>query len=272
MIKRRGSRAAVPVRPELAGELAPLAARCGVTKPGDLAALAKTVASLRAKREHGVAQHGPQVATHLQQLGLTQEQLGALLLRCPLLFGWPKKERAAPLFGQLVGRLGLTPDEAAKCFQQAPSAAHMPSFEPAIEALAELFVDGSGGDSSGSTGAAAQRREGERQLGGLLRSVPAAVLLLELDAAKLRQRCAALQQRYGLSAKQLLAAVKNTNAALLALDGDNLPGKEAALQEELGVCGRALVGAMLCSAPRAATCSVETLRERAQALAQARAV
>ena len=264
----------VRLRPELAGELAPLAALCGVT---DRAALAAAVAALGPKRGAGVVQHGAGVAALLEQLGLTQAQLGALLQRCPLLFSWPVKERAAPLFGQLMGRLGLTAAEAACCFEQHAKAAGSPSFEPAIEALAELFAVAArgeaGGAAPGSGGAAfseAERQTAEWQLGQLLRGSPGAVRLLCSDEATLRQRCAALQLRYGLSARQLVSALKQSDS-LFARDLDrHLADMEAALEEELGVGGRALVGAMLRTQARSVTCGVDILRQRCRALVKVR--
>ena len=254
-----------PVRTELAAALAPLARLAGV----DAAALSRAASKeLGEARQHGLVQHGAQVAAHLQQLGLTQAQLGALLLSCPQLFSLPAQQRAAPLFGQLMGRLGLTAAQAARCFEQQPFAAYGVSFEPAIEALAELFAAAS---SDGAVLGEAERRAGERHLGQLLRDVPAAVTLANLDGAKLRQRCAALRQRYGLSARQLVAAVR-ANWSLLAYAPDgHLAAVEAALQGQLGVDGRALVGAMLRATPRAVTCSVDTLRQRAGALVEVRA-
>ena len=260
------------MRPKLPGELAPLAALCGVT---DRAALAAAVAALGPKREQGVVQHGAGVAAHLRQLGLMQAQLGALLLRCPLLFSWPAEQRAAVLFEQqLMGWLGLTAAEAARCFEQWPTAANVRSFEQAIEALAELFAAASRPDAAVSGGDApfseAERQTAERQLGQLLRGSPAAVRLLCLDAATLRQRCAALQQRYGLGARQLVSALKRC-PSLLARDPDrHLADMEAALEEELGVGGRALVGAMLKSQARSVNCGVGTLRQRCRALVKVR--
>ena len=254
----------VRLRPQLACDLAPLAALCGIT---DRAALAAAVAALGPKRKQGVVQHGAGVAAHLEQLGLTQAQLGALLQRCPLLFSWPVTERAAPRFGLLMGWLGLTATEAARCFVQKPTAAGSASFEQAIEALAELFAAASR-EQAGSAEAAfseAEWQAGKRQLGQLLRGSPAAVGLLYRDAATLRQRCAALRERYGLSAKQLVSSLKQY-PSLLTRDPDvHLAAVEAALEEELGVGGRALVGAMLRATPRAIGCGVDTFRQRCRA-------
>ena len=274
MVRRIFSAKELPVRPELPSELAPLAALCGIT---DRALLAEAVAALGPKREQGVLQHGAGVAAHLEQLGLTQAQLASLLLRCPYLFSWPAEQRAAVLFGQLMGRLGLTAAEAARCFEQTPTAAGSASFEQAIEALAELFAAAAREEACGTAGGSAEAafseaewQAGERQLGQLLRGSPAVVQLLYGDAATLRQRCAALQQRYGLSAKRLMITIKQCTS-LLARDPDrHLAAVEATLQEELGVSGRALVGAMLRTQARAVGCGVDTLRQRCRALVTVR--
>ena len=274
MVKRFASTSYSPVRPELAGELAPLAALCGVT---DRAALAVAVAALGPTREQGVLQHGPQVAAHLQQLGLREKQLQRLLLCCPMLFSWPAEQRPAMLFGQLMGRLGLTAAEAARCFEQHQAIAKTPSFEPAIDALAELFAaaareeaGSAGGGSAEAAFSGAERQAGEWQLGQLLRDVPSAVQLLCLGAGTLRERQAALRKRYGLSAQQLLLAVQRNKAAL-GRHPSSLTAKERVLEEELGVSGRRLVSAMLIgAASRAISCSVDTLRQRARALAEVR--
>ena len=299
----------VRLRPELVGELAPLAELCGVATPSGRAKLAESVAALGPEREQGVLQHGAGVATHLRQLGVQPAQMGPLLLRCPQLFSRPAEERAAPLFAQLMGRLGLPAEKAAQCFRQQPSAASVVTFEPAIEALAELFAagsraratarsgsaagsgsadaerneaadaaaaaasSGSGGSSGGAEPglSAAERREGERLLGQLLRSAPAGVQLVSIQPDRLRQRRAALQQRYDMTAAQVVVATRQY-PLLLARDPDgHLAKVEAALREELGVDGAAVVAAMLKgAAARAVGCGVDTLRARARALLQVR--
>ena len=80
-----------------------------------------------------------------------------------------------------------------------------------------------------------------------------------------------LQQRYSLSARRLVAALRQSNGTVLAVAGKALEAREAALAEELGRDGRALVGAMLGTQARALSCSVALLRQRAQALLEVHA-
>ena len=100
----------LPIRPELAAELRPLAAIAGVA---DSAELSRSVAALGPKPERRVVEHGAAVAQLLLSLGVPRTQLAALLWCCPVLFSWPAEHRAALLFGQLA-RLGLTAGQAAR--------------------------------------------------------------------------------------------------------------------------------------------------------------
>ena len=249
------------VQPGLAAQLQPLAGRAGVA---DAAELSRAVAALGPKREAGVVEHGTAVAQLLLTLGVEPPQLAELLLRCPYLFSLPPGERAAVLFGQLA-RLGLTAAEAARCFEQQPKAATVPSFEPAIGVLAPLFAAGS--KVGGSKG-------GERLLGGFLRGQPAAVGLLELQADALQERLSNLEQRFGPHWRQqnkqaVIVAAMEQYALLLTRPPDTLRALEAALQQELGRQpgdGTRLLADILQYQALAAGCSEETLRQRARAL------
>ena len=254
MVPHKKSRKPVLVRPELAAELAPLAAQCGITDREALKALPRVVAAHGPTRELGLIENGQQVAAHLQQLGLQREQLGLLLLRCSYLFSWPADQRAAVLFGQLMG-LGLTAAEAARCFEQAPVVARMRSFEPAIKELGALFAAASG----------ASIKAGKRQLVQLLRKSPTAVRLLNVTADKLQQRLDNLQQRYGLSVAQLVAAM-NMERSVLCTTSAHLTALEAVLQDELGCDGHQLFSALLATVPRVIDCGAERLRQRVKAL------
>jgi len=57
------------VPPELAAQLAPLAAACGLTSTNGTA-LTEAVAALDKPRQRGVIEHWAAVATHLKSLGL----------------------------------------------------------------------------------------------------------------------------------------------------------------------------------------------------------
>jgi hypothetical protein len=253
MVVRYGKSVAVP--PELAAGLAPLAAACGVA---DVAAMARAVAALSFLRQQGVLAHGLAVAAYLQGLGIEQGQLGRLLRRCPMLFSWPAEQRAAVLFSQLM-RLGLSAGQAADCFKQQPQAAATPSFEAAIAVLAPLLAAGS--KTAGRTG--------EQLLGDLLEKDPSAVSLLRWGTEALQRNGDNLLQ-LGLSRQQVVAALSH-NPALLALNPKRLAMLEALLQQELGA-DRQLWVKVLLRAVRVAGCSVDTLRQRAQALVAVSAV
>ena len=258
----------VPVRPGLAAELQPLAAElqplAALAGVADTAALSWAVAALGPKREAGVVEHGTAVAQLLLSLGVQRPQLAVLLKDCPYLFSLPPGERAAVLFGQLA-RLGLMAADAARCFEQMPTASGSPTFEPAIGVLAPLFAAGSKAGGS---------KCGKQLLGGFLRRNLAAVGLLERQGGTLQQRLCNLEQRYGPHWRQqnkqaVIAKAMEQYALLLTRLPDHLRALEAALQQELGrQPGDAtrLLANMVQHAPRAAGCNEETLRQRARAL------
>ncbi|PRW05910.1 RNA polymerase subunit sigma [Chlorella sorokiniana] len=251
----------LPVRPELAAELRPLVALAGVA---DAAALSRRVAALGPKREQGVLQHGAAVAQWLLSLGVPRQQLAELLHCCPYVFSWPADERAAVLFGQLAW-LGLTAAEAARCFEQQPTPAGSPSFEPAIAVLAALFAAGSGTGGS---------KSGEQLLGDLLRKQPAAVGLLKLQPSLLQERISSLVQRYGPHWKQqnkqaVIVTALRQHWELLNCTPAHLRALEAMLQQEVGQQpgdGTRLLATIVQRQTRAASCSPETLRQRLLAL------
>jgi hypothetical protein len=253
MVMRYGK--AVPVPPELAAGLAPLAAACSIA---DVTAVARAVAALPLVRQQGVLYHGLAVAAYLQGLGIHQAQLGRLLRRCPELFSRPAEERAGVLFSQLM-RLGLSAGQAAACFERQPFAAGVPSFEPAIAVLAPLLAAGS--KTAG--------RSGEQLLGDLLQKQPAAGLLLSSRAEALQRNVDNLLQ-LGLSKQQVVNALKQ-NWALLTRTPEHLAKLEAVLQQELGA-DRQLWVNVLRKAARVARCTEATLRQRAQALVTVSAV
>ncbi|KAI3427385.1 hypothetical protein D9Q98_010300 [Chlorella vulgaris] len=248
MVMRRGK--PVAVYSELAAGLAPLAAACGIA---DVAAVARAVAALFGPRQRGVLDHGLAVAAFLQGLGIKQAQRGRLLRRCPELFSRPAEERAGVLFSQLM-RLGLSAGQAARCFEQETQAPTARSFEPAIAVLAPLLAAGS--NSGGRTG--------EQLLGDLLKKQPAGVtLLLKWGTLALQRNVDNLLQ-LGLSKQQVVNALKQ-NWALLTRPPEHLAKLEAVLQQELGA-DRKLWVKVLHRAARVASCSEDTLRQRAQAL------
>ena len=68
MVKRRGDRKLMPVTPELAASLAPLAKLCGA----DLAAVATAAASLSILLQKQLPNSGPGMVAYLRGLGLEQ--------------------------------------------------------------------------------------------------------------------------------------------------------------------------------------------------------
>ncbi|KAI3427324.1 hypothetical protein D9Q98_010241 [Chlorella vulgaris] len=223
--------------------------------------LAANMSKLPGIRQQGILQHGPQVAAHLQGLGIGSRELGLLLFRCPKLFSRPAEERAGVLYSQLM-RLGLAAGQAAHCFKQQPQAAAIPSFEPAIAVLAPLLAAGVKGGG----------RTGEQLLGDLLKKQPGAVALLTRGSATLQHNLDSLLQlgspaAVGLT-KQQLAKALNVSWILLALAPEHLARMEVVVQQELGA-DRQLWVKVLRSNPRVASCTEATLRQRAQALAAA---
>jgi hypothetical protein len=246
----------VPVPPDMAGTLAPLAAQCGLS--GREAKLARAVAALDRKRQQGIKDHGAAVAAYLAGLGIEQGikqgQLGRLLLRCPYLFSWPAAQRAGVLFGQLMA-LGLNAAQAARCFEQQRSAATTPSFEPATAVLPPLLA---GGCRAGDVG-----KTGEQLLGELLVRQPAASQLLLYGGQCLQQRIDSLLQ-VGLSQQQLVAAVRS-EWSLLNRTSERLAGLEAVLQQELGA-GREVWCKVLRHAPLVSRSNEDRLRQGLLAL------
>ncbi len=249
-LSRQGRKLSAP--PGLEAQLAQLAEQYGCSR----AALSQAVAALGTSYQAWFAEHSGDVAAWLSKQGVDEAQLGRLLLRCPVLFTWPVEQRAGMLFGQLQ-RLGLTVAEAACCFERQPFAAGTPSFKPAIGVLAELFAAGS----KSSVPA-------EQLVGSFLRRQPAAITLLIYGAEVLQERIESLLQ-LGLSKAQLVVAAKGA-WRLLSMPPARLAALAGVLQQELGG-GRALLPKLLRFAPRVVSCSLETVRARAQALVQARA-
>ncbi|KAI3427377.1 hypothetical protein D9Q98_010293 [Chlorella vulgaris] len=247
MVMRRGK--SVPVSPDLAAGLAPLAAACGVA---DMAALARAVAALPCPRQQGTHDHGLTVAAYLQGLGVKQDKLGRLLCRCPVLFSWPSEGRGGVLFSQLM-RLGLSAGQAACCFVTGPAIAGSITFEPAIAVLSPLLA----------AGCKVTNRSGEQLLGDLLKKQPAGAKLLKYGAQSLQRNVDNLLQ-LGLSKQQLVDAMRQ-DWALLTRPPERLAKLEAVLQQELGA-DRQLWVNVLRRAGRTASCSEATLRQQAQAL------
>ena len=228
----------------LEAKLAQLADQYGCS----VVALSKAVAALGESSQAWFAEHSCDVAAWLIEQGVSKAQLGRLLLCCPLLFTWPVEQRAGVLFGQLR-RLGLTAAEAARCFETQRLAAGSPSFEPAIGVLAELFAAGSNGSAPA-----------EQLVGSFLWRQPAAVNLLKYRSDSLQQ-CIDSLLGLGLSRVQLVEAAQSSYRLLMVTPA-HLADLARVLQQELGG-GRELLAKLVYRAPRAATCSLETVQARA---------
>lgn len=157
--------------------------------------------------------------------------------------------------------LDLTAAEVARCFERAAAAAGSASFEQAIEVLASLYAAASG----------ASLEENRRLVGQLLRKGPSAVQLLAFAAETLRQRTDDLHQRYNLSAARLVAALMRNGSGLLRTSPYHLLDLEQALRKELdcdALYAKQLLGMILESGPLSAGVSVQTLRQRTEALVE----
>jgi hypothetical protein len=203
------------------------------------------------------------VAAYLHGLGVGQHQLTLLEDYSIELFFWPVEERAAVLFGQLMG-LGLSAAEAARCIVEEPHSVARPSFEPAIGVLADLLASGS-----------KEGQAGRQLLGALLRKQPAATRLLEYRAHHLQRGIDNLRE-VGMTQKQLAAAVARVpHLVTVALKSLRLLCLEAILQQELG-CDRKLFLKLLLHLPRMhwedhGSLRLEpAMRKRAHALAEVR--
>ncbi|KAI3427238.1 hypothetical protein D9Q98_007173 [Chlorella vulgaris] len=89
-------------------------------------------------RQQGVLLHAAAVAAHLRGLGLKQQLLEQLFVRCLELFSRPPKDRAEGLFSELMS-IGLTAAEAARCFVACPGAAQSISFSGIIAVADEMM-------------------------------------------------------------------------------------------------------------------------------------
>ena len=198
---------------------------------------------------------------YLEGLGIDRRQVERLERQCPEMFRRPVEERAAVLFGQLMG-LGLSAAEAARCFEAEPPAIARPSFEPAIGGLADLLASGS-----------RDGQAGLQLLGALLRKQPAVTRLLEYTDAYLQREIDDLLA-LGLTRIQLAAALRTVPQLLAVGVSSATPRLEKMLQQELG-CDRELFLKVLLHLPRMGWQAYEMQLEvvwmkRAQALAEVR--
>ena len=121
----------------------------GLSSTADPAALLRKLRKLPGVRQQGVLDNAAAVAAHLRSpaVGLSQQQVGQLLERCPALFSYPPEQRAAVLVGQLQGA-GVTAAAAAACFRCYPKAAERTTLAPGLAEAAVILAHSEDRDSS----------------------------------------------------------------------------------------------------------------------------
>ncbi len=242
---------------------------CCLSGSADPAALLRNLRKLPGVRQQGVLNNAAAVTAHLlsQAVGLTAQQVGQLMECCPALFSWPPEQRAAVLFGQLLGA-GLTAMEAATCFATYPPAAKSTTLSPGLAELAAILAHSKDRDSS-LGGRVPKVPAAQRTVAALLKTRPSAVHLICQSAGYLQQ-CAAELQQAGFTAADV-AAVAWNRPELLWTDAAALVGSRVAVvQQELGLPAAQLVSLVASRKPSWSTCSISTVQERAAALAEVR--
>ena len=239
----------------------------GLSSTADPAALLRSLRKLPGVRQQGVLDSAAAVAAHLRSpaVGLSQQQVGQLLERCPLLFSYPPEQRAAVLFGQLLGA-GLTAAAAAQCFITYPLAAATTTFVPGLAELAAILAHSEDRDSS-LGGPVAQVPAAQRTVAARLSLGPAAVQLVCRSAGYLQQHAAELQQA-GFTAAQVAALVWKVPELLSTDTAGRVASRVAVLQQELGLPAAAVVALVVKGKPSWLSSSVATLQKRAAALAE----
>jgi len=167
-------------------------------------------------------------------------------------------------FGVLLGA-GRTGAEAAICLAVRPEAAQVNTLAPGLAELAAIL--GNGQDRGGLGGQAPKGLAGQRTVTVLLTQTPSAVRLVCQSAGYLQQRAAELQ-RAGFAAAEV-AALAWWQPVLLCTDSAaRIASRAAVLQQELGLPMAQVVSLVAQRKPSWVNSSVDTLRERAAALAE----
>jgi len=239
----------------------------GLSGTADPAALLRNLRKLPGIRQQGVLDNAAGVTAHLLSpaVGLTAQQAGQLLECCPELFSWPPEQRAAVLFGQLLGA-GLVAEAAAQCFAAYTEAAQRTTLAPGLAELADILAHSQDRDSS-LGGPVPKVPAAQRTVAALLSKRPNAVHLVCQSASYLQQRAAELQQA-GFTAAQV-AATAWVQPELLCTDSvARVANKAEVVQQELGLSAMQVVSLVAKRRPGWISCSVDTLRERAAAVAE----
>ena len=256
--KKRGP----PFSPVPDIDAAQLLRSLGLEGAADPAALLKHLRKLPGVRQQGVLDNAAAVVAHLLGLAVGLMQLGQMLQHCPYLFSWPPEQRAAALFGELMG-VGLAAEQAVQCFIKYPEAAVVSSFAAGLAELAAILAHSQDSSKTKQPKVPAA----ERTAAALLQQTPSAVRLVCNAAGYLQQRAAELQQ-VGFTPAQV-AALAWQQPELLRTDSAAKVAKAAAvLQQELGLTAAEVVSLVASRKPRWLTNSSGTLRERAAALAE----
>ncbi|PRW05914.1 hypothetical protein C2E21_9412 [Chlorella sorokiniana] len=239
----------------------------GLSGTADPAALLTNLRKLPGMRQQGVLDNAAAVAAHLRSpaVGLTPQQAGQLLERCPELFSWTPEQRAAVLFGELLGA-GLTAAAAAQCFIRRPAAARSTTLAPGLAELPAILAHSEDRDSS-LGGRVAKVPAAQRTVAVLLTKTPSAVQLVCQRAGYLQQRAAELQQ-VGFTAADVAALAWDLPELLTVNATANVASRAAVLQHELGLPPAQVVSLVASRKPGWLSSSVIALQEGAAALAE----
>ena len=217
----------------------------GLGGTADPAALLERLRKLPGVRQQGMLDNAAGVAAHLRSraVGLTVQQVGQLLERCPVLFSWPPEQRAAVLFGELLAA-GLTAAAAARCFMALPSTAQYTTLAPGLAELGAILAHSE--DREGRRLAAVPAAQ--RSVAALLSNTPRAVRIVCRSAGHLQQ-CAAELQQAGYTAAQVAAVAWEQPALLRAAAAAKVADVAAVLQQELGLTAAAVESLVMARHP-----------------------
>ncbi|KAI3427365.1 hypothetical protein D9Q98_010281 [Chlorella vulgaris] len=228
------------------------------------AELRRSMSKMNGKRQQGVLLHAAAVAAHLRGLGLEQQLLEELFVRCPELFSWPPKERAEGLFSEVMSS-GLTAAEAARCVVGYPTIVKYISFGGTIAVVDEILSH----SQDSNRGVKPKVPAAERTAAAMLRADPSSVQILWSDAAKLRRQ---FDQLVSLGCSPAaIAKLLWSSPSLLCSNANSVAQLEQAadvLHDELGLAPETVLELVASKAPGWLTYSQDTLRRRAAALAE----
>ncbi|PRW05898.1 adenylate cyclase [Chlorella sorokiniana] len=239
----------------------------GLHGTADPAALLTNLRKLPGVRQQGVLDNAAAVAAHLLSpaVGLTAQQAGQLLERCPELFSWPPEQRAAVLFGEMLSA-EVTAAAAAACFMAYPEAVTRTTLAPGLAEVATILAHSEDRDSS-LGGRRPKVAAAQRTMAALLTQRPSAVMLICQSAGYLQQRAAELQQA-GFTTAQVAGLAWDLPDMLCTDGAAKVASRAAVLQQELGMSLAVVVSLVAKRKPRWLSNSVATLRARASALAE----